>query len=148
MKFAAVAFAAAVAAAGATGALRGVVEASAPSLSVNATDVSFNATECDAEFSDQAPCDADAACAWCTSRAVPAGCKALEDAKALPASIFQCDKVHAVAAVECSAVYSEATACDADDTCTWCASAAVPAGCKAMEDAKGLPKSIFKCDKL
>jgi len=39
-------------------------------------------------------------------------------------------------------------ACDKEDACTWCDAGAVPSSCKSLEDAKGLPPSIFYCDKL
>ena len=52
----------------------------------------FAPTDCHA-LSDQKTCDADDACAWCEAGAVPDACKTLDEAKALPASVFQCDKI-------------------------------------------------------
>ena len=37
-------------------------------------------------------CDADAACSWCVSFAVPSTCYTLDDAAALPGGVFECDK--------------------------------------------------------
>ncbi len=52
---------------------------------------------CEADCFDKhkakADCDADKACAWCTSGAVPPACNTIEDAKSLPPSVFTCDKV-------------------------------------------------------
>lgn len=44
---------------------------------------------------DQKTCDASDSCAWCTSAAVPSGCKSLSDAKFLPSAVFKCDKISA-----------------------------------------------------
>lgn len=41
------------------------------------------------------PCDKDDGCTWCDAGAVPPSCKSLEDAKALPPSVFYCDKLQA-----------------------------------------------------
>lgn len=49
--------------------------------------------DCFDEHKTQASCDADKACAWCTSGAVPPACNTIEDAKSLPPSVFDCDKV-------------------------------------------------------
>jgi len=37
--------------------------------------------------------------------------------------------------------------CDADATCTWCKSAAVPSACHPLADAKKLPSPVFVCNK-
>lgn len=50
-------------------------------------------TDCENTHSTKAACDADAACAWCTSAAVPPSCERIADAKRLPPSVFKCDKV-------------------------------------------------------
>ena len=44
---------------------------------------------------DKDSCDADSTCSWCTSFAVKNKCNTIADAKALPASIFICDKLDA-----------------------------------------------------
>ena len=49
------------------------------------------------------------------------------------------------AAADCTS-YSSQSKCDGDTGCSWCLSAAVPASCHSMADAKALPASIFKCD--
>ena len=46
---------------------------------------------CDAH-KDKAACNADAACIWCTSGAVPPACNSLADASRLPPSVFACNK--------------------------------------------------------
>ena len=51
------------------------------------------ANGCDSH-GDENSCDADAACAWCKSMAVASSCKSLADARALPPSIFACDKIN------------------------------------------------------
>ena len=53
------------------------------------------AVACRATYHDQTSCDADAACSWCKSAAVASACNTLEDAKTLPAAVFQCDKLSA-----------------------------------------------------
>ena len=50
--------------------------------------------DCENTHSTKAACDADVACAWCTSAAVPPSCERIADAKRLPPSVFKCDKVH------------------------------------------------------
>ena len=37
---------------------------------------------------------------------------------------------------------------DASAGCAWCTSAAVPPACNTLADARKLPPSVFKCDKL
>lgn len=49
--------------------------------------------DCFDKYTTKGSCDADAACAWCTSGAVPPACNSLADAKTLPPSVFTCDKV-------------------------------------------------------
>jgi hypothetical protein len=49
------------------------------------------AVDCFEQFKDQKKCDANAACTWCDSAAVPASCNTLEDAKSLPPAVFECD---------------------------------------------------------
>ena len=53
----------------------------------------WGAVDCNGLYTSKAACDASAACAWCTSAAVPAACNTLADATALPSSVFTCDKV-------------------------------------------------------
>ena len=48
----------------------------------------------------------------------------------------------------CAARYSTQAACDGDPGCAWCLSGAVPPACNTLADAKGLPPSVFKCDKV
>ena len=50
--------------------------------------------------------------------------------------------------VDCRGTYSNQSACDADDACSWCSSAAVRSSCNTVADAKSLPAAVFKCDKL
>ena len=49
--------------------------------------------DCFDKYKSQSSCDADSACAWCTSGAVPPACNTIEDAKTLPPGVFTCDKV-------------------------------------------------------
>lgn len=44
-------------------------------------------------ITDENSCDAVAECTWCKSAAVRSSCKLISDAKALPPSIFACDKI-------------------------------------------------------
>ena len=46
---------------------------------------------CD-KLADKDSCD-KGGCSWCEAGAVPDSCKTIEDAKALPPSIFQCDNI-------------------------------------------------------
>ena len=57
------------------------------------------AEDCLDKYHEQASCDSDTACAWCTSGAVPAACNTLANAKRLPESVFTCDKVKAAPSV-------------------------------------------------
>lgn len=111
-------------------------------------DLGDDAAECEA-LGDDKTCDANDKCSWCVSGAVKPACKALEDAKKLPASIFKCDKVTELKddASDCEAIGDDKS-CDASDKCAWCKSAAVKPACKDLEDAKKLPSSIFQCDKI
>ena len=47
---------------------------------------------------------------------------------------------------DCATAYADQASCDADATCSWCVSAAVPSACKEMADAKQLPPAVFQCD--
>ena len=44
-------------------------------------------------ISSKDACDKDDSCSWCLSGAVPPACKTMDEAKQLPASVFQCDKL-------------------------------------------------------
>ena len=46
---------------------------------------------CHGVYTDQSSCDADAACTWCKSAAVPSSCNTVENAKKLPPGVFACD---------------------------------------------------------
>ena len=48
--------------------------------------------DCFDKFKTKATCDANPACTWCTSGAVPAACNTLADARSLPPGVFTCDK--------------------------------------------------------
>lgn len=50
-------------------------------------------------------------------------------------------------AEECEAIGSQ-SACDADDKCAWCKSAAVKPACKDLDTARSLPSAVFSCDKI
>jgi len=50
------------------------------------------ADPCNGKITTKAACDANAACDWCVSAAVPSACYTLKDAKELPAGVFVCDK--------------------------------------------------------
>ena len=49
------------------------------------------------KYSTKASCDGDPGCAWCLSGAVPPACNTLAEARALPPSVFKCDKVDGAA---------------------------------------------------
>jgi hypothetical protein len=49
---------------------------------------------------------------------------------------------------DCRATYKDETSCDADAGCSWCVSGAVKPACNTLADAKSLPASIFRCDKV
>jgi hypothetical protein len=103
------------------------------------------ALDCDSNTS-QKSCDA-ANCSWCTSGAVGASCNSIEDAAALPASVFTCDNLGSykfLATTDCDKINS-ADSCASSD-CVWCTSGAVGASCNTKEDAAALPSSIFQCD--
>ena len=53
----------------------------------------FSVSSAACAYSDADSCDADSACTWCKSAAVASSCKDINDAKALPPSIFSCDKI-------------------------------------------------------
>ena len=38
-------------------------------------------------------CDQDDGCSWCLAGAVPPSCKTLDEARALPKSVFDCDNI-------------------------------------------------------
>ena len=99
---------------------------------------------------DADSCDANDQCSWCKSAAVKSACKDLDTAKSLPSAVFQCDKLEEDLQDddEHCEQYSAAGACDGDDICSWCVSAAVKPSCKSMTTAKALPASVFACDKL
>jgi len=119
--------------------------------------------------SAQSSCDAIDGCSWCASAAVASSCKTMDEARALPSSIFACDKLEEEVETEeekpvhhdhadflrskfmpnadCHS-QSAQNSCDALDGCSWCASAAVASSCKTIDEAKALPASIFACDKL
>jgi len=48
----------------------------------------------------------------------------------------------------CEGKYKDKSSCDANAACSWCLCSAVPSACHTIEDAAGLPSSIFQCDKL
>ena len=50
--------------------------------------------------------------------------------------------------VDCNDKYKTQASCDADAECSWCTSAAVPAACNTLADAKSLPPTVFTCDKV
>ena len=48
----------------------------------------------------------------------------------------------------CFSDHATKASCDASAGCAWCTSAAVPPACNTLADARKLPPSVFKCDKL
>lgn len=48
-------------------------------------------TDCDS-IADKKDCDA-AKCSWCVAGAVPPSCKTIDEAKQLPAGVFNCDNI-------------------------------------------------------
>merc|ERR1712166_502332 len=57
-------------------------------------------------------------------------------------------KAAAAARNPCEGIYKDKSSCDANAACSWCLCSAVPSACHTIEDAAGLPSSIFQCDKL
>lgn len=53
-------------------------------------------------------------------------------------------------AVNCLSKYSTQSTCDADKACSWCKSITlpVPPNCNTVAEARSLPPTLFKCDKL
>jgi hypothetical protein len=92
---------------------------------------------CDS-ISDQSSCDA-AGCSWCKSGAVPDSCKTIDEARALPAAVFDCD--HLSAGSDCDTL-GDQSSCDAAG-CSWCKSGAVPDSCKTIDEVRALPAAIF-----
>jgi len=97
-------------------------------------------------YSTQSDCNADDACTWCQSGAVPSSCYAIETAQHLPSPVFICDKNSFELKADSCPSYSDSAACDADSACTWCKSGAVPSACYAKETAEHLPSPVFICD--
>jgi len=64
-------------------------------------------------------------------------------------SFFAAAAIAAIASANpCEGIYKDKNSCDANTACSWCLCAAVPSACHTIEDAAGLPSSIFQCDKL
>jgi len=64
-------------------------------------------------------------------------------------SFFAAAAIIAVATANpCEGIYKDKNSCDSNAACSWCLCAAVPSACHTIEDAAGLPSSIFQCDKL
>jgi len=71
---------------------RAAAEAAAAAAAARAA-AAAAAADCETAYTDQDTCDADKACSWCVSAAVPSGCKDLETAKKLPSAVFKCDNI-------------------------------------------------------
>ena len=121
----------------------------------------FKESACTDNYSTQDSCDADSKCTWCKSAAVNSKCYAVEDAAALPPSIFACDNAAFIfeqtpeepapipaeefeeprylAGTDCENDYTDQSSCDSDSQCSWCKCSAVPSKCYNKEDAKNLP---------
>jgi len=72
---------------------------------------------------------------------------------AADALILAVGPVHPATAVAargnpCEGKYKDKASCDSNAACSWCLCSAVPSACHTIEDAAGLPASIFQCDKL
>lgn len=52
---------------------------------------SKSSDECKADNGNEKSCNKDPACVWCKCSAVPSSCFSVDDAKKLPAAVFQCD---------------------------------------------------------
>eukprot|EP01064_Diplonema_japonicum_P032639 TRINITY_DN6188_c0_g2_i2.p1 TRINITY_DN6188_c0_g2~~TRINITY_DN6188_c0_g2_i2.p1 ORF type:complete len:143 (+),score=35.60 TRINITY_DN6188_c0_g2_i2:43-471(+) len=115
---------------------------------------------CEAKYSAESTCDADAACTWCKCGALPSQCWTLANAAKLPPGVYICDKKEAVAEVKknlpapvavgedaCEAKYSAESTCDADAACTWCKCGALPSQCWTLANAAKLPPGVYICDK-
>merc|ERR1711879_708965 len=112
---------------------------------------SLEDTDCDTYnghgFKNKDACDADDNCTWCTSGATGNSCYNKDDAKSLPAAIFSCDEIQKLGAETCGAYKAKGqAACDADEACTWCSSAAAGDNCYSKDDAATLPAAVFACD--
>ena len=95
-------------------------------------------------YADENTCNADSGCSWCTSAAVKAACRTMDQAKSLPAAVFTCAKVAEKIPVQLKEVcsYADAGSCNAAK-CSWCISAAVKPACRDPQMAAKLPSSIF-----
>merc|ERR1712160_76832 len=66
---------------------------------------------------------------------------------AADALILAVGPVHPATAVAarnpCEGIYKDKSSCDANAACSWCLCSAVPSACHTIEDAAGLPSSIF-----
>lgn len=107
-------------------------------------------------------CGANKACSWCTSAAVAAACRSQENAKKLPPAVFKCSnidweekkiekpaiKIPIPFQLQDSCSDTTEDACNAEDGCSWCTSAAVAAACRTLDQAKSLPAAVFHCSKL
>ena len=104
-------------------------------------------------------CNANSLCSWCTAGAVADACHWIENAKTLPAAVFQCSKLGAIEFLkevkpvkddqsDCEQHTSE-TSCNADNTkCSWCKAGAVADACNSLDNAKRLPAAVFQCSNL
>jgi hypothetical protein len=108
------------------------------------------AVDCNDKYFNKTSCDADAACSWCTSASIPGNrhCNTLADARALPPSVFTCDKLFDPDEAELMVMVADAAYCgDAhhpaggagarsivDWSCPACHAAAATGGAGALSD--------------
>ena len=125
-------------------------------------------SDCNA-LKSESSCNAQSSkCSWCKSAAVADSCHSIENAKSLPAAVFQCSNIQevepqappappaAAAFVShllgddedyCSA-FAEARCLKETEKCSWCKSGAVADACHSIENAMALPPSIFFCSNM
>ena len=98
---------------------------------------------------DEDGCNSNDVCSWCKAGAVADACHSIENAKRLPAAVFQCSKLEVKDdQADCEKLSSE-TSCNAQNTkCSWCKAGAVADACNSIENAKRLPAAVFQCSNL
>jgi len=101
---------------------------------------------------DEDDCNANNICSWCKAGAVADACHWIENAKTLPAAVFQCSKLNEKPVKDdqsdCEQHTSD-TSCNADNTkCSWCKAGAVADACNSLDNAKRLPAAVFQCSNL
>jgi len=107
-------------------------------------------------------CTNEIGCSWCEAGAVPSSCHSIENAKKLPAGVFDCvfpEDVAELAEETAKPVFlaqeykdddleltcnaKKENECTNEIGCSWCEAGAVPSSCHSIENAKKLPAGVF-----